>query len=61
MTGRRSLESRILAVFHQALVEGRLDVGEHLLRALEVLDDNGKPGATLTEAYALVARAKRMN
>jgi hypothetical protein len=45
MAGRRSrLENGIVAVLQQALDEGRLDVGEHLLRALEVLDGDGAPG-----------------
>lgn len=53
---RPSLESRILAVFQQALAEGRLDVAEHLLCALEALDPGAMPGPALSEAYVSAAK-----
>lgn len=44
MTRRRwRLSARIAAALKQAAVEHHLDVAEHLLRALEVLDDDAPP------------------
>jgi hypothetical protein len=45
------LEKRTLAAFRQAVDDGRLDVAEHLLRALEVLGPDAAPGSPLAEAY----------
>jgi hypothetical protein len=52
------LEARILAVFKQAMEEGRLDVAEHLLCALETLCPDNMPGSPHAAAYLTVA-AKR--
>ena len=51
------LENRILAAFKQALEEGRVDVAEHLLCALEALDPGVTPGPTLSEAYLSTAKS----
>lgn len=56
------LESRILTLFKAAYRQGRLDIAEHLLRALEALDQSpsvswsslGKHA--LTEAYHELVR-----
>jgi hypothetical protein len=51
------LESEILALFRQACRQNRLDVAEHLLRALETLarkpciQADALSRCTLTEAY----------
>ena len=45
-----SLEEQILQTFKRAYLEERLDVAEHLLRALEVLQSDNC-GAELCEAY----------
>lgn len=55
MADHRSLESQILVVFQQALMENRMDVAEHLLCALEKLDPDSEPGSTLSEAFLSVA------
>jgi len=52
MVSRRpSLERRILAAFRQALADGRFDVAEHLLCALEALIPGDAAGTTLSAAY----------
>ena len=51
----RRLESRIVAAFKQALAEGRLDVAEHLLCALEALCPDARPDSPLATAYLTVA------
>ena len=52
MARRRSLlERRTLAAFRQAVDDGRLDVAEHLLHALEVLGPDVAPGSPLADAY----------
>lgn len=61
MTGQKTrhrslpMESRIFAAFEQAIAEGRLDVAEHLLRALEVLATARTPEALLDRAYLRIA------
>ena len=57
-TGRRraSLEGRISAAFEQAIAEGRSDVAEHLLRALEVLASARTQAPALDRAYLLIAK-----
>ena len=52
------LEDRILAALRHAMADGRLDVAEHLLRALEVLAPDGSPGSSLARAYGLIAEPK---
>ncbi|MDJ0390302.1 hypothetical protein QMO56_19505 [Roseomonas sp. E05] len=52
---RPSLERRILAAFQHALAEGRFDVAEHLLCALETLVPDGAPGTALSAAYLSAA------
>jgi len=56
------LDREMLVLFKRACRQNRLDLAEHLLRALETLD--GKPGvqvharcqSTLTEAYRELVR-----
>lgn len=58
------LEENILTLFDQACRQGRLDVAEHLLRALEASckesDDDQLPCARepLAEAYLTIARLR---
>ncbi|NDK52791.1 hypothetical protein [Rhizobium laguerreae] len=58
------LERSILALFQSACREDRLDVAEHLLRALEASskesDDGGLPCARrpLADAYLTIARPR---
>jgi hypothetical protein len=49
------LEEKVLAAVDQALCEQRLDVAEHLLRALEALCGEAVPGSSLVDAYLAVA------
>jgi len=49
------LERRILATLKQAMNDGRLDVADHLLRALEALAPGCAPGSPLGDAYLLAA------
>ncbi|CAN7621535.1 hypothetical protein HW571_27805 [Agrobacterium genomosp. 3] len=57
------LEENILALFNRACLQGRWDIAEHLLRALEVSsergDDHGLPCARdpLADAYLTIARS----
>ena len=59
MAARRSLDHKILAVLKDAIAEDRLDVAEHLLQALEVLEGGPHPGSSLADAYLLIARQRR--
>lgn len=59
MATRQTLDVKILAAFKQACAEGRLDVADHLLRALEILDARPKPGSPLEEAYFSIAAAPK--
>jgi hypothetical protein len=59
MAARCSLANKILAVLKEAAAEDRLDVAEHLLQALEVLEGEPCPGSSLGNAYLLVARRAR--
>ncbi|WP_149536711.1 hypothetical protein [Siccirubricoccus phaeus] len=54
-----SLEEQILAALERALAEGRSEVAEHLLRALEALCGDASPGTPLADAClaAIGARA----
>ncbi|MER9586898.1 hypothetical protein [Mesorhizobium sp. M0276] len=57
-----NLEERILALFKQAFRQGRSDVAEHLLRALEALDqspalsESPRGPHVLSEAYYELVR-----
>ncbi len=54
------LEEQILTAFKRALSEGRMDVAEHLLKALEALDPHPMPGSLVADAYGAIAgMAKR--
>ena len=50
------LEHRVLAALRQAMTDDRLDVAEHLLRALEALAPDCASGSPLADAYLLVAK-----
>ncbi len=52
----RTLEDEIVAALTGALHDGRLDVADHLLRALETLASDCAPGSSLAEAHLLVAQ-----
>lgn len=56
MLNAPQLEDQVLAVLERALQERRLDVAEHLLRAMEVLCVDLSPGSPLTDAYSCVAQ-----
>lgn len=62
--GPDKLREDILTVFKQSCRQGRLDVAEHLLRALEVsceqVDDDGMPSTrdSLADAYLTIARLR---
>jgi hypothetical protein len=47
----RHLDDKILAVFKEAYAAGRMDVAEHLMRALESLQSEPHPGDALRQAY----------
>jgi hypothetical protein len=49
--GAAAWSGQILAAIRQAVAEGRSDVAEHLLCALEALDAGGTAGLSLSEAY----------
>lgn len=59
MTARHSLEAKTLAALKAAFAEDRLDVAEHLVRALEVLEGEPRPGSALGQAYAMIAGSQR--
>jgi len=50
-----ALQGRILIALRQAMAEGRLDVADHLLRAIEVIAKGPVAGSVLAEAYLAVA------
>lgn len=50
------LEDQILAAFKRALAEGRLDVAEHLLQALEALQPDPVPGSATAGVYSSIGR-----
>jgi hypothetical protein len=60
MPTRRPLDESILAAFKKACAEDRMDIAEHLLRALEALDGEPEPGSPLGEAYSTVATSTRV-
>ncbi len=51
----RPLENQVLAALQHAMAEGRLDVAEHLLSALEMLCTDEIGGTPLADAYLLLA------
>ncbi len=53
-----SLEERILIAFQQAFVDDRLDVAEHLLRALERMQTGERVTAALGDAYLMLDRRR---
>ncbi len=61
--GTMTLERQLLALFRLAFRQGRSDVAEHLLRALEVLDQNSAVSEssvdqhTVAEAYYELIRS----
>ena len=59
MAARHSLEGKILAALKAAFAEGRLDVAEHLVRALEILEPEPSPGSALGQAYAMIVGSKQ--
>lgn len=52
--GRQPLDRSILAAFKCAQDTGRLDVAEHLLRALECLCGGPVEGSAAQDAYRLI-------
>lgn len=55
------LEIKLLALLRQALREHKFDVADHLLRALECIDDKTRETrhgtiSSLDEAYLMIAR-----
>jgi hypothetical protein len=50
------LEHRVFAALECALAEGRLDVAEHLLCALEILCAGKIENTSLNRAYRILAR-----
>lgn len=59
----QTLEQSLLDAFRAAQRAGRLDVAEHVLRALEALPDAQRPAAALraalAEAYLAIAGDSR--
>ena len=56
----KDLEHQILAAFKRALAEERLDVAEHLLKALEAFQPEPEPATSVAQAYqALVDSSRR--
>ena len=51
---RRPLEEQILDAFRQAFEARQLTAAEHLLRALEELEGDARPGTALREAYLML-------
>lgn len=49
------LEDRILIALRQAMADGRIDVADHLLCAIEILATGAVPGSALAEAYRTIA------
>ena len=54
-TGDAELKRELLYLFQLATSEGRLDVAEHLLKALETLSPE-RDDSVLLEAYSLLTR-----
>lgn len=62
--GPEKLEKNVLSLFNQACRQGRLDVAEHLLQALETLCEDGcrqrpqRNRDAVASAYLTVARLR---
>ncbi|MFC5316287.1 TVP38/TMEM64 family protein [Azospirillum rugosum] len=56
---RQSLEEQVLDVFKRAMAEGRMEVAEHLLRALEGCECGEGAASPIDEAYASLARGAK--
>ena len=54
-----ALERRVLSGFKQGYAEHRLDVAEHLIRALKILDPDWSPGSAAAEAYMTICNDRR--
>ncbi len=54
---RPSIEDKILDAFKAAFKGRRFDAAEHLLRALELCENDCNPSRTANEAYRLIAKA----
>ena len=50
------LEERVLGLLKRALSEGRLDVADHLLKALEALCHDERPSASVAAAYLAIGK-----
>ncbi len=48
-----------MVAFRQACAEDRLDVADHLLPALELLDDQPEPGSPVGEAYSRIVQVSK--
>ncbi|MBJ6128326.1 hypothetical protein [Microvirga splendida] len=59
MAAWHPFDQKILAVLGEAVAQDRLDIAEHLLQALEALDDEPGRGSSLGDAYLRVARPRR--
>ncbi|WP_159719104.1 hypothetical protein [Geminicoccus flavidas] len=54
-----SLDHQALAALQQAMAEGRMEVAEHLLCALEALGADARANPPLAAAYASLIPARR--
>ena len=52
---RPQLAAQVPAAFQCALAEGRLDIAEYLLQALEALGTNETVDSSLADAYLMLA------
>jgi len=59
MAAPQPLDAKILAAFKQACAEDRLDVADHLLRALETLDREPEPDTPVAKAYRRIAASAK--
>jgi len=53
------LARQILEVLQLAIAEGRSDVAEHLLRALETLEHDGESDGAVEKAFLLLVSPPR--